>query len=281
MKKILLMNALIIGSFIGSFSNLELKAQEYLPAEKTMVRLDVGYADADGLWVKKKFTDYEKNKKDNVDSYRYGLTWLRGFGDGFTVKIKGAYVKNKANKPLDGAVSEIAGLGDIGAGVSKMLSLQSIPDLGITLFTGFRTPGNQEKGGNLFLANSDGKSKYDFGSYLSYNFGKIVPSITTVYTLRQGDEARNQLETTAALGYVFKDHIYISLQYSRFETSGGKNLGEGGKFGEVDEDHSGYGATLQYHLSNSWSTDLTYYRKEHGTNTDRNRAINLGLSYLF
>ncbi len=248
-----------------------------LPATQKSLRFEYSMGSAKDLYAgsnKVSIKDATGNSKREISNV--GFLGSFGLGDRAQVDLGLTYSSvDVGNDVKQGGVSEILARLIFDIVDSSVFEF----DLGL----GFRAAGDN-RGGDSFLALSDGLTKYDFYLGLGWNPGPIQVALNTRYTDRSHPVSKSQLSNELSLIATPLDQLQIALGYQMFSTNGGFDIGGAGftgNFSQVKEEYTALNLSAGYQVATSLIVDGRYGQKLSGKNTDGNTTVGVGVTTLF
>ncbi len=180
--------------------------------------------------------------------------------------------------PTNGGKENIGGIAELGARYMKDCTMA---DFAISYGFGVRTQGDN-RGGAAFSSLSDGFTKYDYYLGAGYDIGMVNLNLSGRYTDRASSEAKPQTLLGLTASVMAMDDLQISASYQNFKTQGGKDLLDTGfSFATVKEEFTAMVLAAGYKLNEQYVIDASYGSKTDGKNSDVNKTMALGVTYLY
>lgn len=248
-----------------------------LPDGHKALRVDYTIGNADDLYVgekKTKIQDATGNPERNIKNIGFAAS----FGIGSSSQIDLGIVYSDVD----------LGNGSDRTGVSEVLLKYTYNVFSNEFFdfdvgVGSRSAGDNRSGDN-FIALNDGQTKYDFYLGGAYRFQRFSFNVNSRLTSRPNSGSKSQQLYEFSIAYLPLDKLQIATFYQIFNTSeGGLDIGAtnfGGKFSQVAEEYTSIGGIVGYQIASQHIVDARYGVKIDGRNTDANKTLTLGYTFL-
>lgn len=273
MKKLIVVTLGMFLSFTASAAEHGLRS----------VRLELGQGTADQIYAGNGDkvdistvlgAGVERNAQTTTIQAEYGLS------DDSQMDYHVTYMNVDAGSgdPTNGGKENIGGIAELGARYMKDCNMA---DFAISYGFGVRTQGDN-RGGAAFSSLSDGFTKYDYYLGAGYDIGIVNLNLSARYTDRAHTEAKNQTLLDFTASFMVIDDLQLSATYQNFMTQGGKDLLDTGfSFSTVKEEFTAMILAAGYKLNEQYIIDASYGSKTDGKNTDVNKTVALGVTYLY